>query len=217
MKNVEYKLLAKKTLEGKWGIAIGMGVLFLLITNAASQASFVGLIFVGYPLYFGYAKFNMALKHGYGSIDDLFDGFRIRYMDNAITLFIKGILIILWTFLLIVPGIVKALAYSLVEYILVDEDYPELYNMEALRKSEQMMYGHKMRLFYLYLSFLGWHILGLFTFGILNILYVIPYQYQAVTHFYYDIKSQDMKNEKIEDIAEDILEEISKEEDEWDF
>ena len=212
----DFKVLARRSLKDKWGMAIGAILLYSLIVGAASLMSFLGLVFVGYPLYFGYARFNMALAQGYGEFDDLFCGFREDYMDNAITFLIMELFIILWTFLLIIPGIIKSLSYAMVPYLLVDKDY-RLFQMDALRESERMMYGNKMRLFKLYLSFLGWHLLGLLTLGILNILYVSPLQNQAVAHFFYDLKSKDKNDDKLTHIVEEIIPVIKGNEDAWDF
>ncbi len=53
-----------------------------------------------------------------------------------------------------------------------------------------MMHGHKGELFVLYLSFLGWDLLSLLTFGILEIVYVAPYKAAAVAGFYDAIKGE---------------------------
>lgn len=96
---------------------------------------------------------------------------------------------VLWTFLyallLIIPGIIKAIGYSLVPYILADD--PDMSASEVLKLSEKMMMGHKSDYFVLGLSFIGWHLLAIFTLGILEI-WIIPYQQVAYTKFLYDIK-----------------------------
>ncbi len=68
-------------------------------------------------------------------------------------------------------------------------DNPELTALEAIQQSKEMMVGHKARLFSLWLSFLGWFILGLFTFGI-GFLYAMPYYNAAKANFYEDLKGQ---------------------------
>ena len=100
---------------------------------------------------------------------------------------LKGIFIFLWALLLVVPGIIKAIAYSLVDFILGDEKYKDLSYTEVLKKSEEMMMGHKMDYFVLVLSFIDWHILAIFTLGLLEI-WLIPYQTVATTKFLLDVK-----------------------------
>ena len=46
--------------------------------------------------------------------------------------------------------------------------------MDALRKSKEMMKGHRWNTFVLNLSFLGWKLLGVLTLGILDIFYTNP-------------------------------------------
>ena len=48
---------------------------------------------------------------------------------------------------------------------------------EAFEKSRQMMKGNKWAAFVLDLSFIGWSLLGIITFGLVNIFFAGPYQY----------------------------------------
>ena len=82
-------------------------------------------------------------------------------------------------------NILISYAYSMSFYILADN--PELTANEALTKSKEMMVGHKMDLFVLHLSFIGWYLLSGITFGIASI-YVIPYVSTTVANFYNSIK-----------------------------
>ena len=96
--------------------------------------------------------------------------------------------IFLWFLLLIVPGIVAALSYSMTFYILADE--PDINAKEALEKSKIMMDGHKMDLFLLGLSFIGWALLCILTLGI-GLLWLIPYMNVSAAKFYQDRKGED--------------------------
>ena len=95
-------------------------------------------------------------------------------------------LIFLFSLLLVIPGIIKYFSYMLVPYILGDENN-NLFGMDVLKKSEEIMNGHKMELFNIFLSYLGWHILACFTLGLLEI-WIIPQQQTAVTKFLSDLK-----------------------------
>lgn len=106
-------------------------------------------------------------------------------------------MILLWTLLLIVPGIIKAYAYSLVTYILAEDS--SISSKDALELSEKMMDGHKGDLFVFELSFIGWHILSILTLGILYI-WLIPYQQTATTKFLLDIKEEYEKNNKTQKV-----------------
>ena len=77
---------------------------------------------------------------------------------NAIGLFtLTMILVILWSFLFVIPGIIAAIRYSQAFFILADE--PELRPIECLLKSKYMMRGNKARFFWLQFSFLPWYLL----------------------------------------------------------
>ena len=52
-----------------------------------------------------------------------------------------------------------------------------------------MMDGEKMNLFVLWLSFLGWFILGIVTLGI-GFIWITPYYNAAKTAFYEDLKAR---------------------------
>ena len=96
-------------------------------------------------------------------------------------------MVLLYTLLLIIPGMIKALGYSLVPYILANDS--NMGSDEVLKLSEKMMKGHKMDLFIFSLSFIGWHLLAIFTLGILEI-WIIPYQETATTKYLLDIKAE---------------------------
>ena len=94
---------------------------------------------------------------------------------------------ILWSLLLVIPGIIKSYSYAMTSFILKDE--PEMKNNAAIEKSMAMMEGNKMKLFMLDLSFIGWAILCIFTFGI-GFLFLQPYVAISRAAFYEDLKAQ---------------------------
>ena len=78
-------------------------------------------------------------------------------------------------------GVVKAYFYILTPYLL--EENKDLTAKEIVNKSQELMKGHRWKLFCLALSFIGWFILSAFTFGI-GLLFVIPYMQMAFVAFY---------------------------------
>ena len=92
--------------------------------------------------------------------------------------------------LLVIPGIVKSYSYYMMGYILTD--HPEMGWKEAIAESKQMMYGHKMDLFVLHLSFLGWILLSCLTLGVL-LIYTLPYMQQTEANFYRMLKEEQIK------------------------
>ena len=100
----------------------------------------------------------------------------------------------LWSLLLIIPGIIKHYSYAMTPYILKEE--PEMKNNAAIEKSMVMMDGNKMKLFMLDLSFIGWAILCIFTFGI-GFLFLQPYVAISRAAFYEDLKAQQGGNVEV--------------------
>ena len=117
----------------------------------------------------------------------LFGGFNSAkiFFKQVGVVVLNTILCALWAILLVVPGIIKGLAYSMYPYVLRDE--PDLSVWQTLKKSEAIMKGYKGKLFLMYLSFVGWFILGAFTFGILYI-WLTPYIMTSTVKFYDDVR-----------------------------
>jgi len=96
--------------------------------------------------------------------------------------FVTGIIIFLWGLLFIIPGIIKAYSYSMVEYII--HDNPNLSNEDARRISDLMTKGHKGELFVKDMSFIAWFLLVGCTCGLAG-AYVLPYV-RTVGAMYYE-------------------------------
>ena len=111
------------------------------------------------------------------SVGSLFDPWHTAYRRTVAVMALRFLHVFLWG-LLIVPGVIKSYAYSMVPYLI--GEYPELTPKEALRISNTLTQGHKMDLFLLDLSFFGWLLLSAMTGGIVGVLYVYPYM--GVTH-----------------------------------
>ncbi len=104
---------------------------------------------------------------------------------------------VLWSLLLIIPGIIKSLSYSMTYFI--SKDHPEYTINECIEESMRIMKGNKWRLFILQLSFIGWILLTILTLGI-GILWLLPYMYITIVHFYEEIKNENQP-QQIEEVA----------------
>lgn len=99
------------------------------------------------------------------TVEALFQTFSRKRIWKVLGLtLVTSILVMLWSLLLIVPGIIKSYSYSQALNILKDE--PEITIMDALDKSQRMMKGKKWKLFRLQLSILLWLLVPLFIFVI---------------------------------------------------
>ena len=195
----EYKDMALQSLEGKWGkAAIATLIVFIILELFGSSPSFFmdpipSMVLQGVfsllllPLVWGHFIFFLRLIRDenldYGH---LFDGFN-QYFRIFLAELLKGIYILLWALLLIIPGLIKEYSYAMTEFIL--KDNPEMSGEEAICESMRLMQGHKMQLFLLDLSMIGWLILSILTLGI-GFLFLLPYNYTAHAHFYEDLKAK---------------------------
>ena len=119
-----------------------------------------------------------ASRRMQAGIGDLFDGFGLFFKLIWLSI-VSGFFTFLWSLLLVVPGIIAAYRYSMAVYILLDN--PEYSAMECIRQSKQLMDGHKLDLFVLQLSFIGWYILTAIPFVS---IYVTPYTEVTTANFY---------------------------------
>ena len=85
------------------------------------------------------------------SIRDVFIGFRKRTGRLLLLELLIGLFCFLWGLLLIIPGIIKGIAYSQAFYIYLDN--PELTASECIKESEDIMNGFKTDYFVLSLLF----------------------------------------------------------------
>lgn len=186
MSTSELKRTAKECLSGHWGPAIGVFLLFSVLQSAMNFVWGASII-LGGVLATGYSAFNLAVVRcdaDKTKVGTLFGGF-----NNFGSTCVAGLLVttytMLWSLLFIIPGIVKSFSYSMTFFIL--NDHPEMTASQAITESRRIMDGHKGELFVLGLSFIGWFILSMFTFGIL-LIYVIPYMQATIAAFYEKIR-----------------------------
>ena len=128
----------------------------------------------------GIARFAYRVYRGDSpEIGDLF----VAFKDGNFGRVLGGMLLVtiytfLWALLFIIPGIIKGYQYSMMPYLLIDR--PDLSIKECFAMSKKMTSGFKWSIFVLELSFIGWAILAVFTFGILDIFFVTPYMTLAL-------------------------------------
>lgn len=189
MSRAEMKAKAKASLSGNWGIAIAVSLVGGLILSAAGAISFgIGGIILTGVISFSLNLFYLAItRGGSGAFEDLFAGFN-RFGDTCITGVLVWAFTLLWSLLLVIPGLIKMYAYSMTFYIMNDQ--PELTGQDAITASRKLMDGNKWDLFVLQLSFILWLLLSGLTCGILFIVYVGPYMSATTAIFYDDIRQR---------------------------
>lgn len=106
-------------------------------------------------------------------LGNLFDGFGLWWKVLLLNI-LQGLLVGLWSLLLVVPGVIAHYRYSQALYILLDD--PAKSPVQCLRESGAMMAGHKSELFTLDLSLIGWYLLGLVPYlGFAAQIWSVPY------------------------------------------
>lgn len=195
----EYKQQAKQLMEGKYTNVIVIMIIISIVSGIFSSGNFnfqnpnfgarilsVITFALSAAFSFGTMKMYMGItKDVNPDIEDiLLVGFKNNYVRNLVTALLQAIYVFLWSLLLIIPGIIKAYAYSMSFYLLNKE--PELQASDAITKSKEYTNGYKMDLFLLHLSYIGWYLLSLLTFGIL-FLWVIPKVMTAQTLIFDEI------------------------------
>ena len=150
------------------------------------------------------AEINLYLKMSISpepvSFGTFIEGFALWARGILASLW-AGLWIFLWSLLFIIPGIVKAYAYSMTLYLVAEN--PELSVTKALKISKEITKGHKMDLFILDLSFIGWEFLCLFTAGI-GYLWLVPYINMTKTNAYHALLKEAVSsgNITVEDLKD---------------
>ena len=179
MNRAELKAAAKSQIKGKIGILFLITLIIALISGIAGAilslipfGSLVASIIITPAFSLSLIRVYLnVIKGNTPAAGDAFSGFDDFWSAFKVT-FLVGLFTFLWSLLFVIPGIVKGYSYSMSTYVLAEnKGKPAL---ECIKESKAMTEGHKMDLFVLDLSFIGWYLLCGITFGIAGI-WVIPY------------------------------------------
>ena len=193
MNRAELKAQAKQQIKGKIGTLFVISLIIAAITTVATwllgKIPVVGSLAASIIITPAFALSTVRVylnlfgekepeaKDAFSGFDDFWSAFKVN--------FLVGLFTFLWSLLFVIPGIVKSISYSMSMYILAEnKGKPAL---ECINESKAMTEGHKMELFVLSLSFLGWALLTAITFGIAGI-WVIPYMNTTMANAYRSLK-----------------------------
>jgi uncharacterized membrane protein len=189
--NLVLMQMARESLKDKWGLAIGTFVVYMLIIGTIQTTTeffpLAGLLLLAIsgPMVLGIAIFSINISRNQDArLEQIFQGFN-NFSTSLGAYLLMLLFIFLWTLLLIIPGIIAALSYSMTFYILADDN--SIGAMEAIDKSKKMMDGYKWKYFCLGLRFIGWSLICILTLGI-GFLWLFPYMQVCMVKFYDDIK-----------------------------
>ena len=203
----EYRAQAREALQNRWGEVAIVSLIILLAAMIIATPSFIAewagsittlLSVLVLPLQYAYYisllertrgneeeithyTFQYTINHAYANTRFLVAGLFIMLISMVAAIFTLGI-----------GAIVVKYMYSMVPYLL--HDYPELTPREAMKISREMMSGQKWELFVLDLTFIGWILLSIITFGV-GMIFVEPYMSTARAAFYENLKSEKLVEE----------------------
>ncbi|MBS4172768.1 DUF975 family protein [Bacillus sp. FJAT-49736] len=212
----EVKRYARNSLKGKWGFAILLMIITIAIerliptmisiliddgayfkkdntlgTNIGNLISlFLAPITIGCS--WAFLSIVRQEKVEISHLFQLFTDVKKYFKSIGLTLLVF-IFTFLWALLLIIPGIIKSLAYSQVNFLY--KDHPEYTITELITESRKLMDGYKWEYFLLCLSFIGWVIVSILTLGI-GFIWLIPYINASLAEFYRQ-RVEDSKAEQI--------------------
>ena len=196
------ELLRGSLFGGEWLYA----VLVVAIVGAVSYfTSIVSLLVIGI-LSVGSAAYFIAMVRGearYDNIGIAVDGAQKDLRGACITGILVTIYTALWSMLLIVPGIVKGLSYSMAFYVRADN--PQYTAKQAIEESKKLMEGHKRQLFCLWISFIGWLIVGALCLGV-GALWATAYMQMSIAVFYQELVMEKEYKENEPEMYDEVAE-----------
>ena len=197
MNRAELKQQAKKQLGGKifgagWLYAVLVMLIQAAVVSIGNSQWLLGLaatLLIGGPLNYSVAR--MFLKQSADgepmNLRDLLAGFTDDFSGSFLLNLMQIIFTVLWSLLLVVPGVIKALSWSMSFYVRVE--HPDYTWRQCLDASAALTKGHKGEIFVLYLSFIGWYIVGALCLGV-GTLWVQAYVQAATAQCYNWLKAQ---------------------------
>lgn len=164
-------------------IGVGAGLLALLFK-----------MFVGSPAEVGGARYFLTVSRNNKRVDwrILFSVFKDPdYLNLVKVKLITEIKVFLWFLLLIIPGIIKIYQYHYIDWLVAEN--PGMDQKTAQTISRGLTQGHKMDMFILDLSMIGWDLLAVMTLG-LAYPFVMAYRTATHTELYETLKSHSIGN-----------------------
>ena len=197
MNNAEIIKETKSILKGKYNKVIVPFFLLAIISAVLQNEDVIGNIYSNYGVFsgavysvlalvvnsviaVGLASFSLSIIEG--QIDTSKLKFGLDIIPKALIFYVLYIIVVVLGFLcLLVPGIIFAIMFSQVYYILCKDS--EIGVIDAFKKSAAMMNGHKWQYFKLNLRYALYFILSIFTLFIWA-LWLFPQMYTSYALFH---------------------------------
>jgi len=193
MDRLYLKSQAKQQIRGNIGVLFVITLIISIISTLSglvlSQIPIVGnlistfIIAPAFTLSITQIYLNITINKT-PAVSDAFSGFNSFWTAFKVQ-FLAALFAFLWSLLLIIPGIIKSISYSMSMYVLAENN--EKSALECINESKRITEGYKLDLFVLALSFIGWIFVGYITFGIAYI-WILPYMQATFANAYVNIK-----------------------------
>ncbi len=199
---INFKLIAREKLQSNglksaflsFLALLVMAPLYFALMNSGNLWLYLAVLLISGPLILALNRYFLLLcQKQPAALSDFFGSF-CRASQGALALLWQWLWISLWSLLFLAPGIVKGAAYSMQLRLLCE--YPHLSAKKSLQLSQKMTYGYRWELLMTALSFGGWLILSVMTFG-LALLFVLPYWQLTWGEIYYFLLNEALKNGRI--------------------
>ena len=176
-------------------ITIIFNILFGYVLNGSNINTYlyngipVAFNFLTIPLSFGTSKYLLAvIRNEKHSFSDLFYYYKNRLIETLILSIVISLCTTLGMVAFIIPAIVIYMMFAQAENIFIDSN---LNSFDSLKQSINLMKGYKWDYFNFLISFLGWVLLGIVTFGL---LYIWVYPYLMISQKLYYVELTKIKN-----------------------
>ena len=199
---VEIKQIAKENMTRMRGIAIGLMLLPIAVGVVAGILALIPILGVVISIAIGLFTMllTVAIVGGYSAIyrgdsvdiGGVVNSCQVNPLRKIGGLLWMGLFVWLWSMLFCIPGLIKAISYSMTPYILAE--HPNVTAKDALKISMRMTNGHKADLFVAELSFFGWMMLSSLTLHILGIVFVFPYLLTTMAGYFNELRSEALAN-----------------------
>jgi uncharacterized membrane protein len=226
-------------LKGKWIAAISssliLAFLVFVVSDFLQLIPVVGVPVIGFALLGEIAFMRNLLNNQTTKLEDLFAYYK-QFIPAFLTTALLVILLTVGFALLIVPGILVLVNYSFALHIL--QENPQVGSLQALRDSSELTKGYRTKIAFFYFIFflitvvvfgislaislvpnLIWGtnliLYASILAGVLQVLFISPVFYAAITQFYDSLKNGDFekaKPQKKKELEEEIQEPIEADE-----
>ena len=198
LEQLEEQLMADPETAEIAAVVFAVTAMIVLVFAIIGLAFGIMRFIIGGPVTLGYAKFNLDLVDGKEvEFKGLFSQFH-RFGEGFVLQFLRNLFVVLWTLLLIVPGILAEYNYSMASYIMVEN--PGMSANDCIKASKELMKGNRWRFFCMRFSFIGWILLSVLTCGI-GFLFLDPYIEAANAAFYREICAERNAGVFVEPVA----------------